>query len=110
MKLIRIYESPNLLKKLRAEFRTDDTPAVAGSGSASQSNGRTKHTDFGAKGMSDYTIHKDTERRERYRTRHNKDLKTQDPTRPGFLSYYLLWGDSTNLATNIRRYKQLFNL
>jgi hypothetical protein len=96
MKLIKVYESPNLLKKLRAEFRTDD--------------GRIKHTDFGAKGMSDYTIHKDTERRERYRTRHSKDLKTQDPTRPGFLSYYSLWGDSTNLATNIRRYKHNFNL
>jgi len=71
--------------------------------------GRTKKTYFGAAGMDDYTLTKDKEQRARYRSRHKKDLKTGDPTRAGFLSYYLLWGDSTSLRTNIASYKKRFN-
>lgn len=70
----------------------------------------TRSTPFGARGYEDYTIHKDKQRRERYRTRHQCDLRTNDPTRAGYLSYYLLWGDSTSLATNIRTYKRMFHL
>lgn len=83
-------------KKLMAVFTKD--------------NGRTKTTHFGAKGMDDYTITKDKERRRLYRERHKKDLATKDPTRAGFLSYYILWGDSTSRATNISNYKKRFNL
>lgn len=83
-------------KKYMAVFTKDD--------------GKTKTTHFGAKGMSDYTIHKDKERRSRYRSRHKKDLKTNDYTRAGYLSYYLLWGDSTSLRENIKKYKARFNL
>ena len=72
--------------------------------------GRTKTTHFGAKGMDDYTITNDKEQRERYRTRHKKDLETNDPTKAGFLSYYILWGDSTSRQTNISAYKKRFNL
>ena len=67
-----------------------------------------KTTHFGAKGMSDYTIHKDKERRTRYRKRHTKDLKTNDSTRAGYLSYYILWGDSSNLRQAIKDYKKKF--
>ena len=73
-------------------------------------NGRKKTTHFGSAGMSDYTIHKDKERRKRYRDRHRKDLKTGDYTRAGYLSWYLLWGPSTSLRTNITSYKKRFNL
>ena len=83
-------------KKLMAVFTKD--------------NGRTKTTHFGAKGLDDYTITKDKERRRLYRERHKKDLATKDPTRAGFLSYYILWGDSTSRATNISNYKKRFNL
>jgi len=69
-----------------------------------------KTVHFGSAGMDDYTIKHDKEQRERYRTRHAKDLETNDPRRAGFLSYYLLWGDSTSLQTNIREYKKRFNL
>jgi hypothetical protein len=72
--------------------------------------GKTKTTNFGAEGMSDFTIHKDKDRRERYRKRHKKDLKTKDFTRAGYLSYYILWGDSSNLQTAIKDYKKRFNL
>jgi hypothetical protein len=96
MKLQSITDSDKPDKKLKATFLQD--------------NGRTKTTHFGAKGMQDYTIAKDKEQRERYRTRHKKDLETGDPTKAGFLSYYILWGDSTSRATNIAAYKKNFNL
>ena len=73
-------------------------------------NGKEKKVSFGAKGYDDYTIKKDKEQRDRYRKRHAKDLKTNDPTRAGYLSYYLLWGDSTSLQQNIKDYKKRFKL
>ena len=66
------------------------------------------HTDFGSAGMDDYTLTRDKEQRDRYRTRHAKDLDTKDPRRAGFLSYYLLWGSSTSLAVNLADYKKRF--
>jgi hypothetical protein len=95
MKLISISESTKPDKKLMAIF---------------DNNGRKKTVHFGAKGMDDYTITKSKEQRERYRTRHAKDLTTGDPSRAGFLSYYILWGDSTSRAKNISDYKKKFNL
>ena len=70
--------------------------------------GKEKKTHFGKAGMSDYTKHKDKERRSRYRGRHMKDLKTKDPIRAGYLSYYILWGPSTSLRENISSYKKRF--
>ena len=91
-----IKKSTNPKKKLMAVFTKD--------------NGRTKTTHFGAKGMDDYTITKDKEQRTRYRSRHRKDLDTKDYTRAGFLSYYILWGNSTSRKENISAYKRKFNL
>ena len=52
---------------------------------------------FGARGMSDYTIHKDEDRRRRYRARHSK-IKLSDGRRaytvkssPSYWSWNLLW-------------------
>lgn len=73
-------------------------------------NGREKKTAFGAAGMDDYTLTGDKERRRLFRERHAKDLRTNDPTRAGFLSYYILWGDSTSLRTNIAAYRRKFGL
>lgn len=95
MKMV-IKKSDKPGKKLMAIFTKD--------------NGRTKTTHFGAAGMDDYTITKDKERRRLYRERHKKDLTTKDPTRAGFLSYYILWGDSTSRQENIKNYKRRFNL
>ena len=69
-----------------------------------------KKVHFGSAGMDDYTITKDKAQRDRYRARHKKDLDTKDPTRAGYLSWYLLWGDSTSLQENIKDYKKRFNL
>jgi hypothetical protein len=67
-----------------------------------------RKTRFGAKGYEDYTTHHDVKRREAYRKRHKKDLETNDPYRAGYLSYYILWGDSTSLAQNVRDYNRRF--
>jgi len=69
-----------------------------------------KRTSFGLKNADDYTLTHDKEQRARYRKRHEKDLETNDPYRAGFLSYYLLWGESTSLATNVRSYNQRFRI
>ena len=73
-------------------------------------NSRTKTTHFGSAGMDDYTLTKDKQQRKRYRERHKKDLKTGDYTRAGYLSYYILWGNSTSRKENISAYKRRFNL
>ena len=95
MKLLKIGKSDKPDKKLMATFETE---------------GRTKTTHFGSKGMDDYTITKDKEQRDRYRQRHKKDLDTKDPTRAGYLSWYILWGDSTKMKENIKTFKNKFNL
>jgi hypothetical protein len=58
--------------------------------------------------MDDYTIKKDKDQRTRYRSRHKKDLQTGDPTRAGYLSWYILWGASTSRRENIASYKRRF--
>ena len=95
MRLLKIIKSPKVGKKWRAVFDNE---------------GRTKNVDFGASGMDDYTISHDKEQRDRYRVRHAKDLKTGDPTRAGYLSYYVLWGDSTSFRANVSAYKEKFEL
>jgi hypothetical protein len=67
-------------------------------------------TSFGHQDYQDYTQHHDKERRRLYRERHATDLRTHDPKRAGFLSYYLLWGDSISLEKNLSDYKKRFNL
>lgn len=99
MKIV-ISKSTNKNKKLMAEFYQDDK--------------KVKTTHFGAVRngipMNDYTLTGDKKARERYRVRHKKDLDTKDPTRAGYLSYYILWGDSTSRDKNIKDYKKRFNL
>lgn len=58
-------------------------------------NGKVNNVHFGAKGYSDFTIHKDKERMERYIARH-KGSGTQDWTKKGintagFWSRWILW-------------------
>ena len=72
-------------------------------------NGKTYIRKFGAAGMSDFTIHKDRERRERYISRHKKDLRTNDPMKPGYLSMYILWNKPT-LKASLSDYKRRLNV
>jgi hypothetical protein len=67
-------------------------------------NGKQKTQKFGAEGMSDYTIHKDIDRRNRYISRHLKDLDTNDPTRAGYLSMFVLW-NKPSFSASVKDYK-----
>ena len=59
-------------------------------------NGKTiKKIDFGSKGMSDYTHHKNNERKNRYIERHKKREDWNDPFTAGFWSLHALWNKKT---------------
>lgn len=105
---MRIIKSPIGGKKWRAVFKKDD--------------GKEKTTDFGASGMRDFTLINNKSSsfylpkvmdrnvvKSSYRRRHKKDLLTKDPTRAGFLSYYILWNKRT-MKSSIADYKKKFNL
>jgi ppGpp synthetase/RelA/SpoT-type nucleotidyltranferase len=94
---VNITDSTNPKKKLMAIFTNDDGKKI-------------KTTHFGQDGADDYTITNDKEQRTRYRIRHKKDLDTNDYKKAGYLSYHILWGSSTSLQENIKKYKKRFNL
>lgn len=95
---VDIKETSKPKKKMVAKFKDKKGNVV-------------KTTYFGAKGYSDYTIHKDKERRSRYRKRHAKDVKgVKDFTTAGHLSMDVLWGDSSNKKTAIADYKKKHKL
>ena len=54
-----------------------------------------KTISFGAAGMSDYTIHKDDERKQRYLDRHRKNENWADYNTAGFYAKNLLWNKKT---------------
>jgi hypothetical protein len=90
---LQILKSEKSEKKYKAIFTKPD--------------GKTKTVHFGSSMHQDYTQHHDKERRRLYRQRHVKDLKG-DPMKAGYLSYYIFWGNSTDLQTNIRTFKKQF--
>jgi hypothetical protein len=71
--------------------------------------GKTKTTHFGAKGMSDFTIHKDVERKKLYINRHKKNENWNNPTSAGALSRWILWNKPT-YTESVQNYKKKFNL
>jgi hypothetical protein len=93
-----LFKSPKKDKKYRAVFYDDDDNKI-------------KHTDFGAKGMSDFTIHKDEERKERFLNRFRKLIEKHkdDQTKPITLSTMVLWNKPT-LKASWSDYKKHFNL
>ena len=87
--------SPKEDKKLRAVFTFPD--------------GRKKTTHFGGKHYSDYTIHKDKDRKKRYDTRHSKREDWEDFTTAGALSKWILW-NKPSLKGSFDHYLALFSL
>ena len=71
-----------------------------------------KTVSFGAKGYSDYTLHKDSERKQKYIDRHktNEDWTKEGIKTAVFYSRWILWNKPT-LASNIddtnKRYKNI---
>lgn len=66
---------------------------------------------FGAKGYSDYTLHKDRKRRERYDRRHRKNetWTASGVTTAGFWSKWLLW-NKTSIRASILDMQRRFRL
>ena len=54
-----------------------------------------KKISFGAYGLSDYTIHKDKDRKNRYLERHKKRENWNDPLTAGFYAKNILWNKTT---------------
>ena len=65
-----------------------------------------KTVSFGAKGMSDMTIHKDPDRKQRYISRHKKHENWNDPKTAGFYAKHLLWNKPTlqSSATDLNKH------
>jgi hypothetical protein len=95
VKLVKVIKSKKAGKKYEAIFKNPET-------------GREKHIHFGQAQASDYTKHKDKDRRNRYIFRHMKDTKTGNPARAGFLSLYILWNKPTFTAS-LTDYKRRLN-
>jgi len=64
---------------------------------------------FGAKGMSDYTLHQDPLRKARYLARHSKREHWSDPLTPGFWSRWLLWNEKS-LGASARDVRRRFGI
>ena len=76
---IKLIKSPNKRKKYRVIFENKSK------------------VDFGAAGYSDYTIHKDPARMQRYLSRHRarEDWSKKGIKTAGFWSRWLLWSESS---------------
>ena len=64
---------------------------------------------FGSKNSSTYLDHHDKHKRSNYLKRHMVN-ENWDQVNAGSLSAYLLWGDSTDLNTNLMNYLNHFNI
>lgn len=90
---VEIRPSPRTGKKFRAVF--SDGAVV----------------DFGADGMSDFTIHKNEARRQRFLTRFARRIAASkdDPKSPMTLSHLLLW-NKPSLDASLKDFKKRFGL
>jgi hypothetical protein len=95
MKLKTLRKSLKAGKKYDAVFITD--------------NDREKVVSFGAAGMSDFTLHHDEERKERYLNRHRKNEHWDKADTPGALSRFILWNKKT-VKASLRDYKKRFGV
>lgn len=97
-KLVSIKPSSDKMKKYDATFLYSD--------------GNQRKVSFGAAGYSDYTMHKDEERKKRYITRHSPreaSLWYRRPDSPAALSRWILWEELT-LQKAVQEYTRRFGL
>ncbi len=107
MRLCRIDKSKNPKKKFDAVFRDKECPCKS---KEKVECGRDELVvSFGAKGMEDYTIHKDEARKELYLKRHKKNEDWNDPTTPGALSRWILW-NLPDFKDSVADFKKRFKL
>ena len=92
VELVSIGPSSRSNKKMMAKFLINGTP---------------KTTHFGATGYSDFTIHKDEARKQRYLARHQARENWENPVTAGALSRWILW-NKPSLEESIVDYKNHF--
>ena len=68
---------------------------------------KVKTIHFGQAGASDYTIHRDEARRQRYIDRHRASEDWKNPMTAGTLSLFILWSKPT-IQAGIAEYKKKF--
>ena len=69
-----------------------------------------KTISFGQAGASDFTKHKNEERKNRYIDRHKKNENWNDPTTAGFYSRWITWNKPTiteSIKDTNRRFKNI---
>lgn len=93
---VKIIPSKSKGKKYTAIFYDKDKKKI-------------KTTSFGATGYSDYTIHKDDDRRKRYIERHKNKENWNDYMTAGSLSFHILWS-YTSLEKAKKEYAKKFGL
>ena len=106
-RLCAIVESEKEGKKFDAIFRDKNCPCKM-KDKVECGRGE-KIVSFGAEGMSDFTKHKDEERKELYLARHKKNENWENPFSAGALSRWILWNKPT-LKDSIADYKKHFHL
>lgn len=94
MKTFTLYPSDNKNKRFKVYIKTKTN---------------IKKIQFGSSNHSNFTEHKDEERRLRYLKRHEKNENWSDYTTPGFWAYRILWNKPTLRASYIDTLKK-FNL
>ena len=81
MNIYHLYSASNPSKKYMVKF-------------VNEKSGKINTIQFGASGMSDFTLNKDEKRKNSYILRHMND-KINDPNYAGFWSLNLLWNQLT---------------
>jgi hypothetical protein len=92
MRFISLQQSPRKDKKYVIRF---EEPTMA--------------IHFGSKGSSTYLDHYDKLKRDNYLKRHSVN-EDWSKVNAGSLSAYILWGESTDLATNLRIFLNTFKI
>lgn len=101
MKLKEFGASSKTNKRFRAVFQT--------------SEGRTRTTHFGQRNTDGsfpqtFLDGASPAKRKAFLARHKSDLQTKDPLRAGFLSYFIVWGPSRKVETNLKAYLKRFHI
>jgi hypothetical protein len=96
-KFIKMSRSDKPKKKYYALFKRKD-------------NDREKRVYFGSAGMSDFTKHKDEERKKRYDARHKARENWNDPLTAGYWAKRILWNKPSITASLADTKKNLKSL
>ena len=91
-KIIKLVKSPRKNKRFRVYLENNE------------------YFDFGLDGGNTYIDHGNKKKRDNYRKRHyaqEKNLIDSLTPSPALYSYYLLWGDSTDINKNIEKLNRM---